>query len=387
MRICGIIAEYDPFHNGHAWQLEEARRVSGADLVICVISGCFTQRGMPALFDPHTRAAMALQNGADLVLQFPYSFSVCSAERFALGGVHILKQLGAQALSFGAEPESIPYIEQAALLLEQPTEAFLSCLHQRLDSGDSFPKAQGIALAEALQADPAVFALPNASLAISYARANLRLNTGMALYPIPRSGQYHSELIPFDGTLPSATAVRNAILSEQWDAVKASVPAASFSLIESAVQHGNYHHPQALDPLLRWTLRQENDFSTLPDLSEGIENRLTLAADYTDRSDMVLAVKSKRYSYARVNRLLTHALMGTNGKLLSPLPAYAYVLGFRKEASSLLRNAAQNNLSTPSSARAGETYEMDLDIRADDLWNIGANKPFGAIFREKPLIL
>ena len=148
--ICGIIAEYDPFHNGHAWQLREARRLTQADHMICVISGSFTQRGMPALLAPHQRAQMALDAGADLVLQMPYSFSVCNAERFALGGVYILKQLGVEALCFGVEQDSIPIIENAAALLESPSDIFKKQLRQALDAGDSFPKAQGQALSQSL---------------------------------------------------------------------------------------------------------------------------------------------------------------------------------------------------------------------------------------------
>ena len=387
MRICGIIAEYDPFHNGHAWQLQEARRATDADYVVCAISGCFTQRGMPALLSPHIRAEMALRSGADLILQLPFSFSVCNADRFAIGGLHILKQLGAQALSFGAEPESIPYIEQAAQLLENPPNAYQDRLRQLLNSGNSYPKAQGQALADILQADPAVFAQPNAALAISYARANIRLNTKMTLHSIPRSGRYHDGLIPADGSLPSATAVRNAILAGDWSQVKNAIPADCYPLVEQAFRNKDFHLPQSLDGLLRWKLRQEKHFSTLPDLSEGIENRLSAAADCLNRNDMVLAIKSKRYSYARVNRLLTNALMDTQGGKLGKLPSYAYVLGFRRNASHLLRAAEQNGFLLPANARANISYEMDLDIRADDLWNLGASKPFGAIFREKPVIL
>ena len=116
MRICGVIAEYDPLHNGHAWHLSEARRRTGADLIVCVMSGSFTQRGMPALLSPHTRAEMALRAGADLVLQLPVSFSVCEAERFAMGGLAILRQVGVEYLCFGAEPEGIPVLEKAATL-------------------------------------------------------------------------------------------------------------------------------------------------------------------------------------------------------------------------------------------------------------------------------
>ena len=135
--------------------LRKARRLTQAEHVICVISGSFTQRGMPALFAPHQRAQMALDAGADLVLQMPYSFSVCNAERFALGGVYILKQLGVEALCFGVEQDSIPIIENAAALLESPSDIFKKQLRQALDAGDSFPKAQGQALSQSLHADPA----------------------------------------------------------------------------------------------------------------------------------------------------------------------------------------------------------------------------------------
>ncbi|MBQ9197754.1 MAG: nucleotidyltransferase family protein [Clostridia bacterium] len=387
MKICGIIAEYDPFHNGHAWQLSQARRISRADIIVCVISGRFTQRGMPALFSPHLRARAALLASADLVLQMPFSFSVSNAERFSQGGVSILKQLGVQALSFGVEAESIPWIDAAAMLLENPTEEYRTCLRQALDDGVSFPKAQGIALAKALNVSPDVFSMPNASLAICYARANLKLHANMALYPVPRSGRYHDAQLHDDGPLPSATAVRGAIAAGDWPLVKSAVPPFSAALLEHAVSEGDVHPPHALDPLLRWRLRSERDFSQLPDLSEGIENKLSSAANCLDRNAMILSVKSKRYSYARISRLLTHALLGTRSDLLSPTPEYAYVLGFRQEASPLLRAAHDNGFPIFANAQNNFSYDMDLDIQADDLWNLGAGKPFGAIFREKPVIL
>ena len=385
--ICGIIAEYDPFHNGHAWQLREARRLTQADHMICVISGSFTQRGMPALLAPHQRAQMALDAGADLVLQMPYSFSVCNAERFALGGVYILTQLGVEALCFGVEQDSIPIIENAAALLESPSDIFKKQLRQALDAGDSFPKAQGQALAQSLHADPALFSMPNAALGICYARANLRLNAGMRLFPVPRSGQYHDSTLPGDGTLPSATAVRAAILSGDWKQVQNSVPEKAFEIIEEAYRSRNYHEPGSLDFLLRWKLRQQKDFTHLPDLSEGIENRLVLASDCTNREAMVHAIKSKRYSYARINRLLSHVLTDTDERCIAALPPYAYTLGFLQKASPLLKNAKENGFSVYSNAVSGLCYDMDLDIKADDLWALGAGKTFGAIFRDKPIIL
>ena len=387
MRICGVIAEYDPLHNGHAWHLAEARRLSRADYVVCVMSGSFTQRGMPALLSPHARAEMALRAGADLVLQPPVSFSMCEAERFARGGVEILRRLGADALCCGAEPAGIPYIAEAAALLQQPTEAFRLRLRGLLDSGASFAAAQGQALAEALDADPAVFAQPNTALAICYARAILHLHADMTLLSVPRSGDYHADSLEQDA-LPSATAVRAACLRAEWDKVRAAVPGYAYDALRAAFEGGAYHPPTALNSLLRWTLRQEQDFSRLPGLSEGLENRLGRAADCLTREDMVFAVKSKRYPYARVSRLLTHALLGTEAAHLAPLPPHAYLLGFRGSASSLLKDVSSEDFTVYSHApKAVANAEMALDIRADDLWNLGAGQPFGAIYREKPVML
>ena len=387
MRICGVIAEYDPLHNGHAWHLSEARRRTGADLIVCVMSGSFTQRGMPALLSPHTRAEMALRAGADLVLQLPVSFSVCEGERFAMGGAAILRQVGAEYLCFGAEPEGIPVLEKAAAQLEEPGAEYQARLHALLNEGMAFPAAQGQALAESLGAAPVLLAQPNTALAICYLRAIHRLRAQITPVPVPRSGSYHAEDLQAD-CLPSATAVRAACLGREWEKVKASMPEESYALLQAAFQSGQYHLPDALTPLLRWKLRQGTDFSRLPGLSEGIENRLQLAANGQTREEMVLAVKSKRYSYARINRLLAHVLLDTDARRLEPLPRHALVLGFRKGASGLLKNSADESFSFISQMPAHPpTYEMQLDARADDLWNLGANQPFGAIYRQKPVIL
>ncbi|MBQ7455063.1 MAG: nucleotidyltransferase family protein [Clostridia bacterium] len=384
-RVCGVVAEYDPFHNGHAWHLREARRVTGADFIVCVMSMHFTQRGMPALLAPHVRAEMALCSGADAVLGLPVSFSVCEAERFARGGLSILRALGADCLSFGAEPESLPLIKPAAQLLDAPDAAFQSRLRALLGEGLSFPKAQGQALAEALGVDAALLAQPNAALGIAYARANKALGTELELFPLPRSGSYHDETLPVDA-LPSATAVRAAALAGDWERVRAAMPKEAFSLLEQAFAQGDFHPPQALDALLRWRLRAGDDFSALPALSEGLENRLPRAADCLSREEMIRAVKTKRYPYARISRLLTHVLLGTDAKLLSPLPTRAYVLGFRREASGLLKSSDSLALLPSLPTRAADA-ECALDARAADLWALGAGQPFGSLYRCKPVIV
>ena len=387
MRVCGIIAEYDPLHSGHAHHLREARRLTQADVIVCVMSGSFTQRGMPAILCTHTRAEMALRAGADIVLGLPVSYSVCDAERFALGGVSILMRMGAEALCFGMEPAGIPVYQEAAHLLEQPSPAFLDRLHALLSEGLSFPRAQGQALAEALCVDEKLLSMPNTVLAICYARAIRRLKAPMALVPVPRSGDYHSDQLSVEA-LPSATAVRSALLSENFDAAERSMPPEAYALCQADFARGAYHAPDALNGLLRWVLRHDGDFSRLPDLSEGLENRLYSAANCLTREDMVLQIKSKRYPYARINRLLTHALLGTDARRLSALPPHAYVLGLRREVSPLLKAAMAEDFALFSSLAGQQlSYEMALDARADDLWALGARQPFGNIYRRPPVLL
>jgi len=389
MKVCGIIAEYDPFHKGHAWQLKQAREKSGADYLICVMSMSFTQRGMPALLCPHDRAEMALKNGADIVLGVPYAFSVCDAEKFALGGVEILRRTGiVDSLSFGIEADGKDVFSAAAELLESPTEAYIKNLHSALENGVSFPRAQGQALSEALKVDSSVFTYPNTSLAVCYARACKKTNAAFSYFPIERKGNYHDNSLTDNRDLfDSASAVRTAFHSGNMDAVRSAMPESACEVLIKAINEKRIQNSEALVPLLRWRLRNDS-FELLPDLSEGIENRFADAADALTRDEMVLAIKSKRYTYARINRLLAHILTQTDKRDIAALPEYAYLLGFKTGASHLLREIVKNDFPLYHRLPGGNLSPMmRLDKRADDLWALGASMPFGALYRAKPVIL
>ncbi len=389
MRVCGVIAEYDPFHKGHEWQLKKAKEMSKADFVICVMSMSFTQRGMPSLLTPHDRAEMALRCGADAVLGVPYAFSVCDAEKFALGSIEILRKTGCtDALSFGIEPEGLPFLLSAADLLDQPTDEFTSLLHQYMQQGLSYPSAQGKALAACLEADERIFSLPNTSLAVCYLRACKKTNACFDFYPIERRGDYHAQTFQESSfALPSASAVRAAFQRGDLAAVKGSMPDAAYQVLERAYQNNAVQQYKPLDTLLRWRLRHD-DFSQLPDLSEGIENRLEIAANAHTRDEMVLSVKTKRYTYARINRLLAHVLTETKASEIPALPDYAYVLGFRKQASDLIHAISKSELKLYHRLPANDLTDMQkLDRRADDLWCLGASQPYGALYRARPVII
>ncbi len=387
--MSGIIAEYDPLHTGHAWHIAQTRKLYPNEPIVAVMSCCFTQRGAPALFSPHARAEMALRAGADIVLGMPVSFSVCNAERFALGGVSILSAIGlVKSLSFGVEPGNEDVILPAAQLLESPDAAFLRILRDGLDRGLSFAHAQGDALAGYFKLSQEVFSAPNTVLGICYARANLRLHANLDLLAVPRHGGYHAESLPEESSddFPSAAAVRSAFLRNGPSAVKHFVPSAVYDILASEKIDGRIHTPDALNDLLRWTLRTKCCFSHLPDLSEGIENRLSLGANCLTRDNMVQAIRAKRYPYARINRLLTHALLDTHAQDLSDLPKYAYLLGFRRESSAFLHSVKDFPLLPRLTPQASLPDQL-LDARAWDLWALGARQPFGQLYRCKPVIL
>lgn len=386
MRICGVIAEYDPFHLGHAYHLAQARARTEAEAVVCVISGSFTQRGLPALLPAHVRAEMALWCGADIVVQLPYAFSVREAEYFALGGVGILSALGCTHLAFGAETEDLALLSRASALLESPDSVFQTQLRQGLDQGLSHAGATGRALTASLFVAPGLLQAPNNALAVSYLRALLRLGSPMQPVVIRRQGDYHASE---PAALPSATAMRQAILRGDWQSVRAGIPREALPMVERAVLEGRICRPGALDALLRQrllTLRPE-EWAALPGVSEGLEQRLLSAARQGRSREEILALaKTRRYTYGRLSRILCHALMNVSAAELPAEPAYARLLGFRESARPLLRQMQRGPLPLLSRpARAAE--RMALDLRADDLWAILAGLPLGESYRLAPVML
>lgn len=385
MRTVGVIAEYDPFHLGHAHHLQQARQLSGADAVVVVMSTCFTQRGEAALLSPADRARMALLSGADAVFALPAMWAVRDAEHFALGGVSLLKSLGVDAISFGAETADPDRLWHAAELLEDRADRLTPALRSRMDQGLPYPAA----LAEALrQDDPAaadLLASPNNTLAICYLRAMRRLNATMDVYPIPRQSGYHNTALT--SALPSATALRGAILRGDWPGVERSTPETSFQILQAAALHGRLHRPGALDLLLLDRLRAmtSDELRLLPDLSEGIECRLANAArTATSREDLLLAAKTRRYTHARLSRLCAHALLRLDAPTLAatPLPPAALLLGLRATARPLMSHLSRASI--PLLAKAADADRtapwFRAELRAYDLWALGAGLPAGLLY-------
>ncbi len=383
MNVCGVIAEYDPFHKGHERHLRLAREKAEADFIVCVMSGSFTQRGLPALLPAHARAEMALKCGADVVLQLPYAFSVREAEYFALGGVSILHALGCVThLSFGAETDDLSLLQAAAELLEAPDEALESAVQQGLQQGLSYAAAQGQAIAQRLSIPPHTLDTPNTALAISYLRALLRLNSGILPVPVLRETDYHADEL---AALPSASAVRSAILRGDWAGIRAAIPENAFPILEKALRDG-VCRPDGLDSLLRsrLLLSAPSEIAQWPGVSEGLESRILKAAETAvTREELLNAVKTRRYTRGRLSRAFCHGIMGLTKDDLPAFPAAARVLGFRERARPLLRRMRESGF--PLYDRPAKEDAASLDIRADELWRIAAGLPRGGTYRVQPV--
>lgn len=386
MRVCGIIAEYDPFHKGHLFQLTEAKRRSEADYMICVISTSFTQRGLPALFSTHDRALMALRSGADLVLGMPVDYSCAQANRFAMGGTGILNALGAVThISFGVEESVLPHLPAAAALIQHPTDGFRQVLNDALDRGESLARAQGQALAASLSADAGkVLDKPNFNLAISYILALNALQCDIEPLPVIRRGDYHdTRLNPF----PSATAVRGAILRGDWPSVQAALPPDSFSIVEENAMARSVHLPESLDRVLLSCLLSRQDFSHIDEITEGLDRRiLKYAPQAASRRQLIDLVKTKRYPYARISRALTHCLLGIERKPLRP-PEYARLLGMRKTASPLLERVGKSGFPLITRPAKENHPGIAQDMRAEELWYIGAKRPAASAWQKRMIIV
>ncbi|MDI9519678.1 MAG: nucleotidyltransferase family protein [Bacillota bacterium] len=383
MKVCGIIAEYDPFHKGHRYHLETAREKSGADYIVCVLGCAFSQRGDAMLFDSHKRAEMALLNGADLVLGMPVSFSCAQANRFAKGGVGILSGIGVTThLSFGSERAETEPLLAAAHLLNHPNEGYNTELKNNLTAGLSFAQAQGEALAESLpQIDPELFSSPNFILGVSYLRELEARGSDIIPLPVLRKTAYHSKALGPDA---SAGAVRLKLLGEIICDLKEECTDESIRVILSAVMH----RPEALDKALLYMLNSATpeQLKQYSEFSEGLEQRvLSAARKAVSREELILHTKTKRYPYTRISRALTQALLDM--KQYSEWPEYARLLGMRKSAAPLLSAIDQSGFPLISRPARSSITEVAQDMQAEEIWQIGAGRSAQTAWQEQVVIV
>ncbi len=363
MKIAGIVAEYNPFHNGHALHIAETRRLTGCQYVVVCMDGHFTQRGDAAVLSKWDRAACALRCGADAVFELPALYAIRAADAFARGGVGILGGLGVDVLSFGSEVAEIGLIERLADIHQKEPTSVSSDIQQGLVQGMSHARAWGEAVSRYLDVPADALNHPNLILAAEYVRAIREADFDMTPLAVSRRGGYHDDRL---GSFASASAIRGAFARGETDAALGCVPEPARILPDKM---------HAMDDLLLYRLREMtiNDMAGLPDLSEGLEHRLGRACrTAATREGLLEALKCKRYTRARLSRLLTHAALGMTREMIAahPAPAYARLLGARRDAAALLRELKRRAtipiVSNPGHLRDDPVF--GLECRATDFW-------------------
>ena len=348
MRVTSIISEYNPFHEGHKYHMENTKKITNSDYTIVIMSGDFTQRGTPAIIDKYARAKQALLNGADLVLEFPVSFATSSAEGFAFGAVSILDKLGiVNSLVFGSESGDIESIKNVAdFLLNEPVE-YKERLQFFLKQGFAFPKARASALKEFFpNLEDNFFASSNNILGIEYCRALKYFNSSITPMTIMRKDNlYNDEELADEGKLSSATAIRKFLHnSTDFDALTSYMPESSLEIMKNNWNICTPISPNDFSLLLKYKLLLENRetlvqyLDVTSDLADRIYNNLNIYKDFDSFCNLL---KTKELTYTRIARSLLHILLDIK-KLdyeiykKSKYGQYARILGFRKEAAQLL---------------------------------------------------
>lgn len=381
MKITGIIAEYNPFHNGHAFQLAQARKETAADYIIIIMSGNFVQRGAPALLDKRTRAKMALLEGADLVIELPALWSCASAEYFAEAAVAMLFQLGCvNTLCYGCETPSCDVYAKICTLLNQEPPAYKQLLAECLKNGLSFARAREYALLQLLPASDAhaasaILNNPNNILALEYQKAIakqscLDCQPGIQVHPILRQGQsYHSSLLK--SQMPSATAIRRFLALHPQNGSKAlekAMPDTARRLLLDYQKHDPFLYENDCSQMLHYCLLRNaaDGFSKYADCTPQLSNRiLRNLDDYTGFTDFCMCLKSKDQAYTRISRVLMHILLDLlkddyiYWRSRSYIP-YAKILGFRKESRPLL-SQLKNHASIPLLTREADARKKLCD--------------------------
>lgn len=399
MNVAGIIVEYNPFHKGHEYHIKETRRVTGADFVVAVMSGDFTQRGIPACFDKFTRAECALACGADVVLELPFCYATGSAEYFATGAISVFDKLGVvDSLCFGTEADAdiSLYLDTAAFFCEEPP-AYQAALKECLKEGKTFPKARldaakGFLSQEAL----ALLATPNALLGLEYCKALYRRNSPIRPYTISRVGSgYHEDTTATEG-FSSATALRTLLTKEGHlsDAFLSELPAPAAKLLKTKP----YAPLFAEDFLLLYRSaidKERTSLASFADVSEELAKRLSDRIPPCDYEHFLSHIKTKQYTRTRMERCLLHILFGLTGETLDRFRkedvSYARILGFRESAAPLLKRLRETatlpvvtKLAQKSKrCNAAENELLSFDIAAADLYNRVAYDKYGVLFPDE----
>ena len=352
-KVLGIIAEYNPFHNGHLYHLQNSIKLTNADYKIAIITGNFTQRGSTSLIDKWSKAEIALKNGIDLVIELPLLYSISSAENFAEGAIKILNSLNVvDYLSFGAETDDISTLNIIADTLYREPKEYKNILSHELSKGLSYPKARENALLMYLQdirRFTNVLSTPNNILGIEYLKALKKFKSPIMPVAIKRVDVGYNDTT-YTENIASATAIRNIVKNNSLDILKKVVPENSFSTILKNIKIGHIIPDLSVfEKQIIYNLRNMSieEIANLPDVSEGLEYAIKNAANSCNSIvEFLSIIKSKRYTSTRLQRILLYALLNITKKDMQvsrKTVPYVRVLGFNERGRYIISEVARQN--------------------------------------------
>lgn len=374
MKICSIIAEYNPLHTGHSFHLQEVKKF--ADLIVIILTSDITQRGEFAMFSKFCRAKAALLQGANIVLELPAIFSCSSAENFAHGAMKIVKELKfVNCLSFGSEDGNINNIIKTAKICRNIEKT--NIMQRFLKKGLSYPKARQLAVGEMGK----ILKCPNNTLGVEYVKAAMNLKIPISFHTIKRIGASHnSEKIK---TTASSSFLRKNI--DNFEKIKKFIPENVLDLFNKPIKIPK----EFVFNSLRQTTKTE--FLNLPDTTEGLHNRLFNASrNAKSLEEFFNIAKTKRYTLSRLKRISIYSFLKLNKKQMPKLPQYSFVLGFDKLGQKLLSKCKNKNfLITTNFKKINNnfSYSAKIDSTVTDFVSLFFNpQPCGINFKQKPII-
>ncbi|MBP3309719.1 MAG: nucleotidyltransferase [Ruminococcus sp.] len=379
MKISGIICEYNPFHNGHLYHIRETRK-NGATHIVAVMSGNFVQRGDTAIMDKLDRARLAVRSGADLVIELPVQYCLSSAEYFASGAVWLLNSLGAvDELSFGSECGDVQKLQKALEAVELTAVSRSDDIRKIMEKGYTYPRALTSVL-NGINAEAAdIISEPNNLLAIEYMRALKKFSSGMKPYTIKRINAAHDGLAAGNG-YASASYIREKLAAERRaSAISEYTTSIWTEAVGNAIRKGETASLSRLERVLLYKLRSTTveEIAAISDVGQGLEHRIYGARMAGSLDELLFTVKTKRYTMARIRRIMLSLLIGITKDDMKQLPPYGRILAFNERGKEILAKA-KNHTRIPyasSIARLSQISETaerfaELEIRASDVYGL-----------------
>ena len=389
-KVLGIISEYNPFHNGHLYHLEQSKKLTGANYTIAIMGGNFTQRGSTSIIDKWSKTEMALNCGIDLVIELPLLYSISSAENFADGAIKILDSLKVvDYISFGAETSEIDLLDKIANVLYKEPKAYKDLLSTEMKKGLSFPKARENALMSYLPDSnnyEHILSSPNNILGIEYLKALKRYKSNIKPISVARFESGYNDL-NYSGNIASATAIRNIIKNGGIDIIRRLLPPPCYSILMDNIKQGHIVPDlSAFERQIIYNLRKMDveEIAELPDVTEGLEFAIKKSANACNTlHEFFTFIKSKRYTATRIQRILLYALLGITKKdiaLSKKINPYIRVLGLNNRGKFLISEIAKSNPKLEIITSVKRFYEnsnnknlnllLDKDIWATNVYTI-----------------